>query len=49
MTDVITGEGIVGAIIMVEGIAHNITSIESGAYWRLLAPGSYTLTVVADG
>ncbi|GFR88437.1 carboxypeptidase D, partial [Elysia marginata] len=49
VTDAETGEGVENATIVVEGIDHNIKSIESGAYWRLLAPGSYSIKVVANG
>ncbi|XP_071094185.1 carboxypeptidase D-like [Haliotis cracherodii] len=44
-----TGAGIKGAVVMVEGIKHNITSVDAGAYWRLLTPGNHTVTVHADG
>ncbi|RUS78696.1 hypothetical protein EGW08_013551, partial [Elysia chlorotica] len=49
VTDADTGEGLVGAVFMVEGIDHNVTSVEFGAYWRLLTPGSYSIRVVAYG
>ena len=41
--------GIPNAVLMVEGISHNITSYQFGDYWRLLVPGTYSLTAVADG
>ncbi|XP_067684519.1 carboxypeptidase D-like [Haliotis asinina] len=44
-----TGEGIKDAVVMVEDIKHNITSVDGGAYWRLLSPGNHTVTVHADG
>ena len=34
---------------MVEDLSHNVTSVHHGSYWRLLAPGTYSLTVVANG
>jgi carboxypeptidase D len=40
-----TKKGIANATIMVHGIHHNITSAEFGAFWRLLLPGTYTLTI----
>ncbi|XP_046550108.1 carboxypeptidase D-like [Haliotis rubra] len=44
-----TGDGIQDAVVMVEDIKHNITSVDGGAYWRLLSPGNHTVTVHADG
>ena len=49
ITDADTGEGIEGAIISVAGINKNMTSAEFGDYWRLLVPGTYTITVHAKG
>ncbi|GFO01125.1 carboxypeptidase d, partial [Plakobranchus ocellatus] len=49
VTDAKSGEAILGAVIMVDGLEHNITSTQFGAFWRLLVPGTYTLRVVADG
>ena len=47
--DADTNESIANATIRVEGIDHNVTSIEGGAYWRLLVPGKYNLVVSAPG
>lgn len=41
--------GISGALIQIEGILHPIRSVQSGAYWRLLLPGLYNITVTASG
>lgn len=38
-----------GAKIAVHGRDHSVTSAQDGDYWRLLVPGDYALTVVADG
>ena len=37
------------AIIKVEGIEHEVASGPSGDYFRLLNPGTYTVTVMKDG
>lgn len=41
--------GINGAVIVISGINHNVKSIKNGDYWRLLLPGTYKVTVSADG
>jgi len=41
------GNPVQGAVVKVEGINHNITTTEQGEYWRLLTPGTYTLSVHA--
>ncbi|KAJ7325075.1 hypothetical protein JRQ81_018095, partial [Phrynocephalus forsythii] len=40
---------VAGAVISVEGVAHDVTSGEHGDYFRLLLPGTYTVTASADG
>ena len=35
------------ASVQVQGIDHNVTTTEQGEYWRLLVPGTYTVTVSA--
>ncbi|CAF0984664.1 unnamed protein product [Adineta steineri] len=47
--DVQTTTGIVGALIQIESIPHAVRSVQSGAYWRLLLPGLYNITVTATG
>ncbi len=44
-----TKTGISEALIQIEGILHPVRSVKSGAYWRLLLPGSYNVTVTASG
>jgi Carboxypeptidase regulatory-like domain len=41
--------GISGALIQIEGILHPVRSVQSGAYWRLLLPGLYNITITASG
>lgn len=43
------GTAIKGALINIRGREHDVTSAEDGDYWRLLIPGSYTITVSATG
>ncbi len=47
--DAQTRTGISGALIQIEGILHPVRSVNSGAYWRLLLPGSYNVTITASG
>ncbi|CAF1279483.1 unnamed protein product, partial [Adineta ricciae] len=47
--DAETQTGISGALIQVEGILHQVRSVQHGAYWRLLMPGSYNVTITAAG
>lgn len=35
--------------MQVQGILHPVRSVTSGAYWRLLLPGVYNITVSASG
>ena len=44
-----SGKAVPGARVHVEGIDHSIRSTEHGEYWRLLVPGTYNVTVSADG
>ena len=37
------------ARIVVKGIEHYVASAENGDYWRLLAPGTYSIKVEALG
>ncbi|XP_053507561.1 probable carboxypeptidase X1 isoform X7 [Ictalurus furcatus] len=44
-----TKAGISDAIVKVDDIDHHIRSASEGDYWRLLNPGDYTVTVLAEG
>ncbi|XP_017561753.2 probable carboxypeptidase X1 [Pygocentrus nattereri] len=44
-----TEAGIADAIIKVDDIDHHIRSAFDGDYWRLLNPGDYQVTVMAEG
>ena len=43
------GQPVANASVSVAGIDHEVVGTEAGEYWRLLAPGTYTLTVEAPG
>ncbi|XP_061888474.1 carboxypeptidase Z isoform X2 [Entelurus aequoreus] len=45
----VDGNGIKGATISVRGIRKDVTTAESGDYWRLLSPGTHILTATAKG
>lgn len=57
ITDASTGRPIVGAIVSVTNVTdgvdqkidHDVVSAADGDYYRLLIPGTYTITVTADG
>ncbi|KAI4891838.1 hypothetical protein NFI96_008026, partial [Prochilodus magdalenae] len=44
-----TDAGIADAVIKVDEIDHHIRSAFDGDYWRLLNPGDYEITVMAEG
>jgi len=39
----------VNAVVKVEGIRHNVVTSSQGEFWRLLAPGTYRVSVEAHG
>ena len=43
------GRPVVGAIVKIDGIEHSVKSATHGDYWRLLLPGTYSITAEADG
>jgi carboxypeptidase D len=49
ITDSVSGEGIEDASVKVAGINKTLTSASYGDYWRLLVPGTYSITVEAAG
>ena len=43
------GNPLPGAIIKLVGTGHTVKSVDDGDFWRLIAPGDYTLQVSAPG
>lgn len=47
--DAISGAALTNVSILVAGIRHNLTTGQYGDYYRLLLPGTYNITAVAQG
>ena len=43
------GKAVSNATIRVEGVGHTVTTTALGEYWRLIVPGTYTVTAEAPG
>lgn len=49
MKEATDGTALTNVSIVVAGIRHNLTTGQYGEYYRLLLPGTYNITAVAQG
>lgn len=47
--EAVSGDALINVSIVVAGIRHNLTTGNHGEYYRLLLPGTYNITAVAQG
>lgn len=47
--EAVNGAALINVSIVVAGIRHNLTTGNHGEYYRLLLPGTYNITAVAQG
>ncbi|CAM9218891.1 unnamed protein product, partial [Lampetra fluviatilis] len=49
VVDAVSGRGIGNATVAVSDVDHSVKSARAGDYWRVLVPGTYSLTASAHG